>query len=76
MSAAAGCAWTSRDPGQKPRMPQNLRRPKGTAMPHMEAPDASLHEAFEFAGNRLRVIFERRPDGMAFERDALTVVTG
>ncbi len=51
-------------------MPQNLGRAEGAAMTHMEAFGPTLHQAFQFAGNLLRVILEGRTDRPPLEGDA------
>ncbi len=46
-------------------MAHDLGRIQGATMAQVEALSASLHEAFEFAGNFLRIVFERRADRAA-----------
>ena len=51
-------------------MPHDFGRFQGTAMAEVEAFRAALHHAVQFASNRLRVVFERWPDGAAGERNS------
>jgi hypothetical protein len=51
-------------------MPHHFGRFQRAAMAQVETFGAALHQTVQFVGDRFRIVFERRPDCVAREREA------